>query len=40
MNAAAPRQLRVAFVTIGQSPRTGVVPQMIADLGRTCPRRS
>ncbi|WP_354684818.1 AroM family protein [Cupriavidus necator] len=33
MSPAAARQPRVAFVTIGQSPRTDVVPQMIADLG-------
>ncbi|MBB2916623.1 AroM family protein [Cupriavidus alkaliphilus] len=33
MTAAAPRLPRVAFVTIGQSPRTDVVPQMMADLG-------
>jgi protein AroM len=33
MKVAAPRQPRVAFVTIGQSPRTDVVPQMMADLG-------
>ncbi|WP_455282795.1 AroM family protein [Cupriavidus necator] len=33
MSPAPARQPRVAFVTIGQSPRTDVVPQMIADLG-------
>lgn len=33
MNTPAARQPRVAFVTIGQAPRTDVVPQMIADLG-------
>ncbi|SOZ16862.1 conserved hypothetical protein [Cupriavidus taiwanensis] len=33
MTTAVPRPPRVAFVTIGQSPRTDVVPQMMADLG-------
>ncbi|MCO4862423.1 AroM family protein [Cupriavidus sp. WGlv3] len=33
MTMAAPRPPRVAFVTIGQSPRTDVVPQMMAELG-------
>ncbi|NOV26393.1 AroM family protein [Cupriavidus necator] len=33
MTAAAGRLPRVAFVTIGQAPRTDVVPQMLADLG-------
>ncbi|SPA37361.1 conserved hypothetical protein [Cupriavidus taiwanensis] len=33
MTADSPRLPRVAFVTIGQSPRTDVVPQMMADLG-------
>jgi protein AroM len=30
---SAARQPRLAFVTIGQAPRTDVVPQMMADLG-------
>ncbi|MBP0618497.1 AroM family protein [Cupriavidus consociatus] len=33
MTATAERLPRVAFVTIGQAPRTDVVPQMLADLG-------
>ncbi|MEM5426837.1 AroM family protein [Cupriavidus oxalaticus] len=33
MTATAGRLPRVAFVTIGHSPRTDVVPQMLADLG-------
>lgn len=33
MSAPAQRLPRVAFVTIGQAPRTDVVPQMLADLG-------
>ncbi|WP_427310037.1 AroM family protein [Cupriavidus sp. H39] len=33
MTATAGRLPRVAFVTIGQAPRTDVVPQMLADLG-------
>ncbi|MDQ0139406.1 AroM family protein [Cupriavidus necator] len=33
MTANAGRLPRVAFVTIGQAPRTDVVPQMLADLG-------
>jgi protein AroM len=27
------RELRLAFVTIGQSPRTDIVPEMLADIG-------
>lgn len=33
MTAPSQRLPRVAFVTIGQAPRTDVVPQMLADLG-------
>ncbi|MEM5278400.1 AroM family protein [Cupriavidus taiwanensis] len=33
MTATAERLPRVAFVAIGQAPRTDVVPQMLADLG-------
>ncbi len=33
MNPAATDPPRVAFVTIGQSPRTDIAPQMVADLG-------
>ncbi|QEZ47009.1 AroM family protein [Cupriavidus oxalaticus] len=33
MTATAERLPRLAFVTIGQAPRTDVVPQMLADLG-------
>ncbi|MFJ4289640.1 AroM family protein [Cupriavidus sp. NPDC089707] len=33
MTAPAGRLPRVAFVTIGQAPRTDIVPQMLADLG-------
>ncbi|BDB24645.1 hypothetical protein Tamer19_18380 [Cupriavidus sp. TA19] len=33
MTDMAERLPRVAFVTIGQAPRTDVVPQMLADLG-------
>ncbi|WER47189.1 AroM family protein [Cupriavidus sp. WKF15] len=33
MNPSVARLPRVAFVTIGQSPRTDIAPQMVADLG-------
>jgi protein AroM len=33
MNTSAALLPRVAFVTIGQSPRTDIAPQMVADLG-------